>query len=194
MIEKITINIYGRSQQFECAIISQEDFDDLKSNGITYEKFENYHLSTTYGYEDEEIQLFVNDQEIEDFSKFFNLKYALELEVYEESLSDNNEIEKNLYVLHDEGSKATNFSLDISEPFLLDKIEIVFDHVRLNGEVHCVTYTLKYDGKELELVDGGSVKYDDFSVMDKDGNQTYIELIDSDDDDQEDEDEEIDEN
>ena len=180
MIKKLTINVYGRSHDCEYAIINEEDFLSIKENGITYERLENFNLMYSSGYVDEHIQLMVDDEEVEWFSEFFVSKYKRELEIYEESLSSTSSFPKNFYVSHDEGWKSTNFSIEIDEPFQMEKLEIVFDDAKFNGELHCITYRLSYDGEELEFIESGHGKYNDFIVVDKAGIRTDVELLSSD--------------
>jgi len=180
MINKTTINVYGRSHDCEYAIISEEDFLSIKKNGITYERLENFNLMYSSGYVDEHIQLMVDNKEVEGFSDFFVSKYERELEIYEESLPSTSSFPKNFYVSHDEGWKSTNFSIEIDRPFQMEKLEIMFDDAKFNGELNCITYRLSYDGEELEFIESGHGKYNDFIVVDKEGIGTDVELLSSD--------------
>jgi hypothetical protein len=62
----------------------------------------------------------------------------------------------------------------------MEKLEIVFDDAKFNGELHCITYRLSYDGEELEFIESGHGKYNDFIVVDKAGIRTDVELLSSD--------------
>jgi hypothetical protein len=172
---KTVVDIYGRSQDCEYAIIGEYAFLSFKKSGITEDQLFDCNLMFVSGYTDDEIYLMINDEGVEDFSGEFKKKYADEIELYQEALAVPSGI-KQFYVLHDEGFKGTNYQIEISEKFNIEKLEIRFERVEINGEAHEILYKLRYDGKDLELIDGGDSKCNDVSLFDKDDKQTYIDF------------------
>jgi hypothetical protein len=181
---KTILDIYGRSQDCEYAIIGEEDYVKFKAGGITEDQLSDCNLMSASGYTDDDICLMINNVEVEAFSREFKKKYADEKELYEQGLSVPLE-EKFFYVCRQEGWKGTNYQIEITEDFKIEKLEIVFEHVEINGEAHEILYLLRYDGKDFEFVDGGSGKYNDVCLFDKDDKQTEIDLRWSDEDDEE---------
>lgn len=175
-MKKFTLDIYGRTQDVEYAVIDEEQFEKFKEIGISIEQLENLNLGYESGYTDDHIDLHINGQSVAGFSELFNKKYMIEFDFYKKSIKSNISDHKDFYISHDEGWKSTNYSLTITENFEFEKLEVVFNHVEFNGVLHCVFFSLRYDGKDFELIDGGQGKYDDVILVDRDNKQTAIEL------------------
>jgi hypothetical protein len=184
---KTVVDVIGRTQDFEYAKISEEEYLRFERRGITEDELNDCDLKFASGYSDEDIKLLVNDKAVEGFSEFFKEKYSRERKQYKKSLSIVDSEVKEFYLLRDEGWKRINYQIEIPESFQLDKIQISFDHVELNGEIYAIVYQLMYDGKDFVMMDDGDGSYEDVLLIDKDGSETNIELRWSDDEDEEEE-------
>ena len=183
--------------------ITKEEFEQYKNEGMSYEEFSDLSDDTEVSAPifDELTTLSVDDVEVADFQKQFNVLYQKALSEHKKKHPPPNKSSKvpkkselSYAVVGERWIKRSWHDLTIYEEFDFSKLEIQIskDYAFGTGEVF-ETFALSYKGKEFEFRDSFGANYEQFNLISSDGKRYEFEVLDEEydeDDEDEDEDEE----
>ena len=191
-VHKITL--YTSEIELVHRSITSEEFEDYSKNGMPRSLFEDSILTSEPKF-DELTSLYIDDAELSEFSKIFKIKYdQAVIDSNFKTPKTNTKSKKNQIhysVIGESWIKRSCYDLIIYEEFDFSKLEILVSRDYVFGKNTCYeTFSLQYNEIDFQFREHWGANTSDYSLIDCNGNETELNLIDDDDDDDDDDEDE----